>query len=137
MIVQDFYLQDYDWKIRGYFAVDKYYIDDILGDLWYIGLDGKNAKNAYKNLYANKLNTGLCFSNPEKRMTIIVTALTSEAKEFAHSWVHELTHCACHIAKEDSIDKMSEEFAYLTGNLAMQTFPAVKKLLCDCCRKEH
>lgn len=135
MIVHDFYLRDYDWTVRGYFAVDKYYIDDILGDLWYIGLDGKNAKDAYKNLYANKLNTGLCFSSAEKRMTIIVTAITTEAREFAHSWVHELTHCACHIAKAEGIDKTSEEFAYLTGDLALQTFPVVKKLLCDCCRE--
>lgn len=33
------------------------------------------------------------------------------------------------------IDKNSEEFAYLMGDLNMTIFPHIKHLLCDCCRE--
>lgn len=33
MIVQDIYLEDYDWNIRVYYAVDQYFISNILIDL--------------------------------------------------------------------------------------------------------
>ena len=37
MIVQDIHLNKYDWDIRVYYALDTYYIDNILDDLMVIG----------------------------------------------------------------------------------------------------
>ena len=39
MIVQDIYLEDYDWSIRVYYAVHEYFISNILIDLLDIDCD--------------------------------------------------------------------------------------------------
>ena len=33
MIIQEFYIPDYDWEVRVYYAVDCYYTDRIIADL--------------------------------------------------------------------------------------------------------
>ena len=33
MIIQDVYLDDWDWVVKVYYAVDTFYIDSILDDL--------------------------------------------------------------------------------------------------------
>ena len=33
MLVQQFTIPDYDWYVKVYYAVDRYYINDILQDL--------------------------------------------------------------------------------------------------------
>lgn len=138
MIYCDIHIDKYDWDLYCFFAVDGYYLDDIMEQLWKVGCDGNNAKRAYDNIKANDLNTGLCYSNPKLRSSVIVTAITSNASEFAHSFVHEISHCAVHIAQANNIDLKSEEFCYLTGDLAKTLFPFVSDLLCDCCRtKKH
>lgn len=126
----------YNWRIQCFFAVDGYFLDDIMEKLWEIGCDSTNAKLAYENISANELNTGLCYSNFGGRETIIVTALTTNAEQFMHSFVHELTHCATHIAQASNIDFRGEEFCYLTGDLAMKMHPYVSDLLCTCCRNK-
>jgi len=128
-------LDNYDWDVYCYFAVTHYDVDDIMEHLWDIGCDGKFAYRAYKNLSENKLNSGLTYSSPVKRTSVIVTAITDSADEFFNSLTHEVSHCACHIANTMYINKDAEEFAYLIGDLNMAVFPHVKHLLCDCCRK--
>lgn len=134
MIYQEVLIPKYDWRVQCFFAVDGYFLDDIMEKLWEVGCDGQTAKKAYENISANELNTGLCYSNPRMRESVIVTALTSSAAEFAHSWVHELSHCAIHIAQASNIDLLSEEFCYLVGDLAKTLHHYVSELLCDCCR---
>jgi hypothetical protein len=134
MIYQELYLPKYDWRVQCFFAVDGYYLDDIMEKLWEIGCDSSNAQTAYENISSNELNTGLCYSNLRGRESIIVTAITTTAAEFAHSFVHEITHCATHIAQASNIDFKSEEFCYLAGDLAKLMHPYISKLLCSCCR---
>jgi hypothetical protein len=124
------------WKIQAYYAVSTYYIDEIMEQLWDIGIDAKNAKDAWENLSDEKLNTGLCYSNYSKRKTVIVVALTSSAAEALNSITHEIAHCCVHISSAFNIDYRSEEFAYLVGDVSMAAYPAVKDLLCDCCRNK-
>ena len=137
MIIKDFYIRKYDWELRCYFAVDSYYAHEIMEDLYKLGINPNSAKRAFRNLLESNDNTGLCYSSFEDRKSVIVTSLTTEAKEFAHSWVHEITHCACHIAQVDCIDLKSEQFCYLVGDIAKMTFKNVSKLLCDCCKKKQ
>ena len=137
MIYHDIHIDKYDWDVFCFFAVDGYYLDDIMEKLWEIGCDSMNAKKAYDNISSGELNTGLCYSNGQTRSSVIVTALTSDTSEFAHSFVHEITHCATHIAKHSGIDTYSEEFCYLNGDIAMELHTAVSELLCKCCRKDY
>ena len=86
MIVQEFYIPDYDWEVRVYYAVDCYYTDRIIADLQRVGCRGLDLVNAYKNMRACNLNTGITYSNIRNRETVMVFALTSSPEEFQNSF---------------------------------------------------
>lgn len=137
MIKVHIILDKYDWEIFAYFAVTKYDVEDIMERLWSIGCNGWQAEEAYKNLTKNKLNSGLTYSSYIKHQSVIVTALTDSPAQFFNSFLHEVVaHCVDHISDTLYINKRSEEYAYLIGDLGMSIFPHVQHLLCECCRKK-
>lgn len=135
MIRQKITLPDYDnWTIYAYYATTRYAVDEIMEQLWEIGMDANNARQAFDNLSMGNLNTGLCYSNYSMRKSVLVIALTSSPAEFINSWHHELEHLESHIGKVFNLDPTGENIAYLSGELAMEMYPRIKHLLCDCCR---
>lgn len=137
MIRQRIILPEYnDWEIYAYYAVNTYYVDEIISHLLQIGIGNKNAKKAYRNLSSGELDTGLCYSNNIQRRTILVVAKTSSPDEFFNSLTHEASHACIHISNALGVDLMSEEYAYMVGELCREMYPKVKHLLCDCCRKK-
>ncbi len=93
-------------------------------------------KSARKLMKSCKLDTGLTFSNPYLKESVVVTALTSSAAEFMNSISHECRHLVDDIALADNItDK--EALGYLTGEINLHIFPHIKHLLCDHCRCKH
>ena len=136
MIVQDIYLQEYDWHCRVYYAVTCYWKEDILRDLKGIGCSDSDYRKAKKNLGAGRLNTGLTFSNKRIGESVMVIALTSSPEEFAHSYDHEKGHLAKHIASAYGIDPFGEELQYLSGDIAKKMFPTAKRFMCECCRRK-
>lgn len=135
MIRQKITLPDYDnWTIYAYYATTRYAVDEIMERLWEIGMDANNARQAFENLSMGNLNTGLCYSNYSMRKSVLVIALTSSPAEFINSWHHELEHLESHIGKVFNLDPTGEDIAYLSGELAMEMYPRIKHLLCDCCR---
>lgn len=137
MIRQVITLHEYDdWTIYAYYATSQYYVDEIMERLWEIGVDGNRARQAFDNLSSGKLNTGLCYSNYASRKSVLVIALTSSPAEFINSWHHELEHLEGHICKVFGLDRTGEEIAYLSGEIAMEMYPKIKHLICDCCRNK-
>lgn len=135
MIRQKITLPDYDnWTIYAYYATTRYAVDEIMERLWEIGMDANNAIQAFENLSMGNLNTGLCYSNYSMRKSVLVIALTSSPAEFINSWHHELEHLESHIGKVFNLDPTGEDIAYLSGELAMEMYPRIKHLICDCCR---
>lgn len=135
MIRQKITLPDYDnWTIYAYYATTRYAVDEIMERLWEIGMDANNARQAFENLSMGNLNTGLCYSNYSMRKSVLVIALTSSPAEFINSWHHELEHLESHIGKVFDLDPTGEDIAYLSGELAMEMYPRIKHLICDCCR---
>lgn len=135
MIRQKITLPDYNnWTIYAYYATTRYAVDEIMERLWEIGMDANNARQAFENLSMGNLNTGLCYSNYSMRKSVLVIALTSSPAEFINSWHHELEHLESHIGKVFNLDPTGEDIAYLSGELAMEMYPRIKHLLCDCCR---
>lgn len=137
MIVQDIYIKEYDWLLHAFFAVDEYYTNDIMERLWDMGCDSEHASRAYDNLTSGELNSGLCYSNYDRRETVLVIALTSSAAEFLNSLLHELVHFQSHVQYALSLDKKGEEVAYLVGDVVSLMYPKIKHLLCDCCRSKY
>lgn len=135
MIVQDFNIVRYRWRVRVYYAVTTYRTDDILRDFIEAGCDGIQLKRADNSLKRNTLDTGITYSNFGKRETVMVISLTSSPSEFLNSWEHEKKHLARHIEQAYGIDPYSEDAAYLEGEIAQKMFPVAKKFICEHCRK--
>ena len=135
MIVQDIYLEDYDWCVRIYYAVDQYYISNILIDLIDIDCD-KDAYFRIKRLMElHKNNIGFTYSNIKERASIILIGITDSADEFQSTYDHEKGHLVMHISRALGIDPYSEEYQYLAGEIGKQMFKKAHKLLCENCRK--
>lgn len=134
MIVQSFYLDKWDWYVTVYYAVDTYYMDDILGNLEEIGCSEKKIEEIAENLVKQRYNSGLTYSNLKGRCSVIVIGLTSSPAEFQNTFDHEKGHLAMHICDVDNIDPFSEEYQYLTGEIGQAMFPIAKNFLCVHCR---
>ena len=134
MIIQDFYIPNYRWSVRAYYAVTTYRTDEILKDFSEAGCKGIQLKRAYNSLKRNALDTGITYSNFMRRETVMVISLTSSPAEFLNSWEHEKKHLARHIEQAYGIDPYSEEAAYLEGEIAQKMFPVASKFLCERCR---
>lgn len=92
--------------------------------------------NAYKNMRACNLNTGITYSNIRNRETVMVIALTSSPEEFQNSLDHEKGHLCRHISRAFDIDPYGEEAQYLSGYVGQKMFPVAKKFLCEHCRRK-
>ena len=134
MIIQDFCIPNYGWRVRVYYAVTMYRTDDILKDFAEAGCRGIQLKRAYNSLKRNALDTGITYSNFGRRETVMVISLTSTAAEFLNSWMHEMQHLCRHVSAAFGIDPYGEEAAYLAGDVGQRMFPAARRFLCDCCR---
>lgn len=135
MIRQTIDIKALDWQVMIFYAVDTYYVDEIMSALVYAGAKGHILDDAFRSLSVGKLNSGLTYSG--NRHTVMVTQLTSSAEEFFDSFIHELEHVASHIIEANGIDPYSEDAAYLKGDLARLMFRECKTLMCDCCRHKH
>ena len=117
-----------------FYAVDTYYMDEILDELENIGCTYTD--EIEEDLTVNPYNNGLTYSNMRARTSLIVIGLTETPDEFQNTYDHEKGHLAMHIAEEDNVDVFGEEFQYLIGEIGKQTFPVAKRFMCEHCRKD-
>ena len=94
MITQNIYLEDWDWYVKVFYAVDTYYIDEILGELEAIGCTDRELLKAEKVFTNNEYNVGLTYSNLNYKCSVIVIGLTSCPAEFQNTFDHEKGHLA-------------------------------------------
>lgn len=134
MITHVFHIHQHDWLVKAYINSDDSDADLILGELWSVGADMDTMREAFRNLREWKVNTGLTYTSPWNRTTIMVVSKTTSAKEFFNTLVHEISHAKTHICEYLGIDLTSEEASYFSGGLARDLFPHVKHLLCESCR---
>lgn len=135
MIIQELYLDNFDWYVKVYYAVDKYYSSEILHELSNIGCKGEDFTSAEDLLSRGRVNTGLTYSSFINHTSIVVIGITTSADEFQNTFDHEKGHLAMHIAKCYNIEPFSEEFQYLTGDIGIKMFKIAKHFLCEKCRK--
>ena len=136
MIVQNIYLEDWDWHVTVYYSVDSYYADEILEELESIGCSWSELVKAEDLLRSGQYNTGITYSNFKHRCSVVVIGLTTSAEEFQNTFDHEKGHLAMHICSALRIHPQGEEFQYLTGEIGQAMFKVAKRFLCDNCRKK-
>lgn len=135
MIRQRIYDRETDWRIHVFYVVTRPDAEEIMLQLRGMGCKGRNLLAAYDNLTSGQLDTGLTYSNEERRESVVVIAKTSTALEFLQSLTHEFGHLACHIAGHYGIPLDGEEVRYICDGLIERTWPISRELLCDCCRQ--
>lgn len=136
MIRQYIILEDWNrWSCDIYYAVDDYYVEEILERLRNLGCSGEQYAKAERNLRSGKLNGGLTFSNPDLRASLMVIGLTDSPEQFQDTFDHEKGHLAKHITMFLGIDPFGEEAQYLAGEIGRQMFKVAKRFLCEHCRK--
>lgn len=128
MIVRDFYLKNYDnWHITFFIATNQYDADEILDRLEYIGCKPKFIRKAYRNLTSGRLNSGLTYTNPKLRESIIVISEVSDLGEFLDSFFHELDHFEKHVTQALGFSPYSEYASYLIGQTVKNLFYSFSK----------
>lgn len=134
MIARKIHIPKADWTVQMYFALDTYYIEDIMQSLCDIGCDSERARQAYENMSADKKNTGFTYSNYRNRESVMVVSKTTSASEMFNTTIHELVHLASHIAHACDYEPTGEAIAYIIGDLAKEIYPDISHLLCEECR---
>lgn len=81
-------------------------------------------------------NCGFTFSNSDRRLCLSWIGPQTEGKEWVNTTVHEITHVAMAIAREEGIDPYTETFAYLVGDITEQVSDLLCIFACDHCREE-
>ena len=137
MIRAKIFLPGIDWTIYAYIAVHEYYTYEILDRMRQIGASPHQLQMAHANLISGQLNNGLTVSNPDTRKTVWVTCLTTSAREFFNTIVHEIGHVGQHVGMQLGLDPYGEDVCYLQGDIAFELFPYCRELLCEHCRKEN
>ena len=136
MILQHIYLDKYGWNALIFYGVDDLYTDVIISELEAIDCSKEDIESSEKLLNSKKYNIGLTVSNFEDRASVIVIGITDSTEEFNSTYDHEKGHLAMHICIEFGINPFSEEYQYLAGEIAKQTFKVAKYFLCEECKKQ-
>lgn len=132
MIVQDLYLEDYDWRVRIYYADEDCHREDVLADIETLGVFGGEIAGVESLLSGCRDNEGFTFSLDG--ISLVYIGPTSSAAEFNNTYDHEKGHLAKHIARRRGIGPWGEAYQYLAGEIAYRTFPYARHFLCDRCR---
>ena len=135
MIVQDIYLEDYDWSIRVYYAVHEYFISNILIDLLDIDCDEESFFRIKGLMETGNDNIGFTYTNTEMGASLMLIGKTNSSDEFQDTFDHEKGHLVMHISSALGIDPYSEEYQYLAGEVGKRMFKVAKKFLCDHCKQ--
>lgn len=126
MIFDNFEIQD--WNITIIYEATCDDIDFIIRTLKDINCPIQLINRALDNLENCRLNTGLTYSNLNLQSSVIIINKASSVKQLINTITHEYFHLVCHISKTiDFPDE--EELATLNGNLNMQSFKIVNKII--------
>lgn len=136
MIVQNLYIDKYKWTVTAYYAVTRYYVEEIMENLERLCSEDNYLEEAFSNLKRNSLDSGLTYSNFRKRESVLVVALASSAEQFHRALMHEARHLQSHIASVYGINEKSEEVCYLLDDIVGKMHKVTAPLICECCRSK-
>lgn len=122
------------WTILFFFSFDARNLEDIEEALVWADAPDSIIGKVRENVLAERLNEGFTYSNPSVRRSVAAVGMASSGPEVLNTAIHEIAHIAQHICEEDEIDPMSEDFAYIIGDITIQVSDIVCELSCPHCR---
>lgn len=136
MILQEIFLEKYGWSVLIFYTLDKMYLNVVIDELHSMGCSEDEIEDIKDLFTSDDLNVGFTISNFKERSSIIVIGKTDSAEQFNNTYDHEKGHLAMHICIECGINPFSEEYQYLIGDIAQQTFKVAKYFLCEECNRK-
>lgn len=137
MIYRELDIPKYRWRVHIFYHVTCYWTDEIIECLKNIGCPPQKLREAYHNMIACKLNTGLTYSNYHLMESVMVIGKTSSYDEFSDSLMHELRHLEDHIATVYEMRLGGEEIAYLAGCIGKKLSKDMQMFICSCDCHKH
>lgn len=132
MIRQVIHLNRWRWDIIVYYGAGVDDADEILDSLARFGCSEGALSLAGDNLFSGDLDTGLTYTNPRVRTTVMVIGKWSSPEEFWDTLDHEKGHAARHIGDALFIDIDGEEQQYLAGEIAKKMYRIARHFICGC-----
>lgn len=127
MIAQYIQLGKRGWNVLVYYGVTENDFVEVADSLMQLGCSKKDTKKALNVL--KKKNTGLTFTNPEYKMSIVCIGSASDLSQFVNTAIHEAKHVQSHVCSYYDIDENSETAAYLIGYLVQRMYKMFAKIV--------
>lgn len=133
MIRDEIIIDQYDWHVHVYMVAAENDAQEILTKLDKIGIKASEYMRAERHLQkAFRDNTGMTYSNPDTRTSVMVIGRSSSEAETVNTFSHELRHLADDLAEACAIPLHGEEIAYLTGDVACVLAGSLLRIVCAC-----
>ena len=133
MMRDEIIIERYDWHVYVYMAASKDDAPEILAKLDEIGIRASEYMRAVRHLQkAFRDNTGMTYSNPDNRKSVVVISHATSVAETVNTFSHELRHLVDDIAAACGITVSGEEVAYLTGDIALTLASSLLHIVCVC-----
>jgi len=117
------------WRVRFLTDFTCLHIDRAIDALIISGCRGDKLQSAFRNLVECIPDTGLAYSNPARRETVLVAYRATSLGQLLNTLSHETAHVRDHIAAATGADPTSEEMCYLQGDLMGTQDKAVENWL--------
>lgn len=134
MIVQNIYIEKYDWYVEIFYAVKGINIPSVMESLKNIDCSDKDLSESYALFSKLDYNVGMTYSNFKERSSVVVIGVTSSAAEFQDTFDHEKGHLVMHISMAENIEPFGEEYQYLAGSIGKKMFKVAHLFMCDNCK---
>ena len=121
------------WQVVVWYKATIMDADEIMDDLVLAGCYGTDLKECKEAIWSDEPNIGLTFSESRKRRAVVVIGKATSEKEYANTISHEVGHLAVFIADAAGIDKKSEDFCYLIGEITQAMWNDAHRLTCPKC----
>lgn len=126
MLRQYFTLGDDKWNIYVYYNVDRENYREIAEMLFDFDCPERDIVKSLA-VVTRQYNTGMTFTNTERKTSIVCIGKSSSSEQFANTFVHEAKHVQSHICEEYGIEENGEEAAYLIGYIVQRMFRGIRR----------
>lgn len=119
------------WMVDFLFAVRKYDIEGVLSVLYNAHAPESIIDDAEELMRSCEYNCGFTYSNPRRKLAVVLIGPTTSGAEFIDTLVHEVHHLAVAIASSIGVDLEGETPAYLAGDASRELMDVICSLGCD------
>lgn len=132
---QTIQLDAYDWQINAIYDLHKEDIPDAVTLLTDWGGNEADIVLLKQHFADGKPNKGMTITNSRRQKSCMVIGYTDSAQEWLSTLIHEVGHATAHIGRSIELNPYSEDWQYLSAEIASQAFPIISHYICESCRK--